>query len=142
MQSIAKQVTLALAASHKNSEIPWVFGGGTGKGEKKKEGVEGNQCVSGAELYNWEMFIVSAGMFLYSAQCVNEAVKTQRGKGTESLSSPERKLSPVCNPDWRSCRTRKDLLSTWVDCAPGSVPHRYLGLKEGKKRALFGNCEI
>lgn len=40
MQSIAKQVTLALTASHKNSEIPWVFGGGTGMGakEKKKEG--------------------------------------------------------------------------------------------------------
>lgn len=37
MQSIAKQVTLALTASHKNSEIPWVFGSGTGMGEKKRK---------------------------------------------------------------------------------------------------------
>lgn len=41
MQSIAKQVTLALTASHKNSEIPWVFGGGTCMGAKKKEGEGG-----------------------------------------------------------------------------------------------------
>lgn len=44
MQSIAKQVTLALTASHKNSEIPWVFGGATGMGAKiKKRGRWGEQ---------------------------------------------------------------------------------------------------
>lgn len=43
MQSIAKQVTLALTASHKNSEIPWVFGGGTGMGAKKRRGRCGEQ---------------------------------------------------------------------------------------------------
>lgn len=54
MQSIAKQVTLALTASHKNSEIPWVFGSGTGMGEKKgkKEGVGENKWVSRVKLYN------------------------------------------------------------------------------------------
>lgn len=78
-----------------------------GRKKRKKEGVGGNKWVSRVKLYNWEMLNVNIGMVIYVAKCVNEAVKTQRGKGTGSLGSLEGKLSSCLQPRLEKLQDKK-----------------------------------